>query len=170
MLKSSLARHINACSCADRLGRTFATSAKLFKEKALPPRRKVTDDEIEESFLKGSGPGGQKINKTSSAVQLKHVPTGIVVKSQETRSREQNRKLARQILGEKLDEMEKGDSSRTAIKAERARVKKASASKKKNRKYRQLDEEKAAQDGVNERQEAPETTESAGSDKQQTPP
>jgi protein subunit release factor B len=98
-----------------------------------------------ESFLKGSGPGGQKINKTSSAVQLKHLPTGIVVKCQETRSRDQNRKLARRILSEKLDEMEKGDESRTAIKTERARTKKASAAKKARRKYKRLDEERAAQ-------------------------
>jgi protein subunit release factor B len=116
----------------------FPTTVQL--EKALPPRRKITDDEIEESFLKGSGPGGQKINKTSSAVQLKHLPTGIVVKSQETRSREQNRKLARQVLGEKLDAIEKGEQSRTAIKTERARVKKASANKKTKRKYRKLAE------------------------------
>lgn len=111
-------------------------------EKPLPPRRKIEESEIEESFLKGTGPGGQKINKTSSAVQLKHIPSGIVVKSQATRSREQNRKYARQILGEKLDEIEKGSESRTAIKTERARTKKASRDKKARRKYRKLAEEK----------------------------
>ncbi|KAK6436534.1 hypothetical protein LTR95_007275 [Oleoguttula sp. CCFEE 5521] len=116
----------------------------ILLEKALPPRRKITEDEISEVFLKGSGPGGQKINKTSSAVQLKHLPTGIVVKCQETRSREQNRKFARQILGEKLDEIEKGGESRTAIKAERARSKKASADKKTRRKYKKLAEGKEA--------------------------
>jgi len=111
-------------------------------EKPLPPRQVITEGEITESFLRGTGPGGQKINKTSSAVQLKHLPTGIVVKCQGTRSREQNRKDARRLLGEKLEEIEKGDQSRTAIKAERARTKKASASKKTKRKYRKLDEEK----------------------------
>jgi len=111
-------------------------------EKPLPPRRVITEAEIAESFLRGTGPGGQKINKTSSAVQLKHLPTGIVVKCQGTRSREQNRKDARRLLGEKLEEIEKGDQSRTAIKAERARIKKASASKKTKRKYRKLDEGK----------------------------
>lgn len=126
--------------------RAYSPSALLL-EKALPPRRKITEDEIEEYFLKGSGPGGQKINKTSSAVQLKHLPTGIVVKSQETRSRQQNRKLARQILSEKLDEMEKGSESRTAIKTERARAKKASANKKSNRKYRKLAESKEGEAG-----------------------
>lgn len=123
--------------------RAFTISAAT-NEKQLPPRRKITDDEITESFLRGTGPGGQKINKTSCAVQLKHLATGIVVKSQHTRSREQNRKFARLLLGEKLDELEKGEDSRTAIKTERARVKKASANKKTKRKYKKLDEAKAA--------------------------
>jgi protein subunit release factor B len=126
--------------------RAFTTSAATH-EKALPPRRKILDNEITESFLRGTGPGGQKINKTSCAVQLKHLATGIVVKSQHTRSREQNRKYARLLLGEKLDELEKGEDSRTAIKTERARVKKASANKKSKRKYKKLDEAKAAADG-----------------------
>lgn len=127
--------------------RAFTSSIPVF-EKALPPRRKITDDEITESFLRGTGPGGQKINKTSCAVQLKHLATGIVVKSQHTRSREQNRKFARLMLGERLDELEKGDQSRTAIKTERARVKKASANKKTKRKYKKLAEEKAAAAGA----------------------
>lgn len=125
--------------------RCFSTQPSLL-EKPLPPRPKIIETEIEEAFLKGSGPGGQKINKTSSAVQIKHLPSGIVVKSQETRSRPQNRKLARQILAEKLDQLEKGDESRTAIKSERATKKKASASKKTRRKYKKLDGEKAAGD------------------------
>lgn len=81
-------------------------------------------------------------NKTSSAVQIRHTATGIVVKNQETRSREQNRKLARRILAEKLEELEKGSESRTAIKTERARSKKASRDKKARRKYRKLEEGK----------------------------
>lgn len=126
--------------------RAFTISAATH-EKALPPRRKILDNEITESFLRGTGPGGQKINKTSCAVQLKHLATGIVVKSQHTRSREQNRKFARLLLGEKLDELEKGEDSRTAIKLERARTKKASANKKTKRKYKKLDEAKAAAEG-----------------------
>ena len=126
--------------------RAFTVSTATH-EKALPPRRKINDNEVSESFLRGTGPGGQKINKTSCAVQLKHLATGIVVKSQHTRSREQNRKFARLLLGERLDQLEKGDESRTAIKTERARVKKASASKKTKRKYKKLDEAKAAAEG-----------------------
>ncbi|KAK0249639.1 hypothetical protein LTR91_010608 [Friedmanniomyces endolithicus] len=129
--------------------RAFSASP-LSLDKALPPRPKILESDLVEAFLRGSGPGGQKINKTSCAVQLKHIPTGIVVKCQETRSRELNRKFARQILAEKLDVLEKGDESRSAIKGERARVKKASASKKAKRKYRKLDEEKGGieQDGA----------------------
>lgn len=76
----------------------------------------------------------QKQNKTSSAVQLKHLPTGIVVKSQATRSRSQNRKIARKILAEKLEFMERGPESRLGALAERDRKKKASKSKKAKRK------------------------------------
>jgi len=53
----------------------------------------------------GRGPGGQAINKTNSSVSLVHVPTGIRIQSQPTRSREQNRVAARHILSERLDEL-----------------------------------------------------------------
>jgi protein subunit release factor B len=130
-----------------RLATRAFTATATACEKALPPRRKILDHEVTEAFLRGSGPGGQKINKTSCAVQLKHLATGIVVKSQHTRSREQNRKFARLLLGEKLDALEKGEDSRTAIKLDRARTKKASANKKTKRKYKKLEEAKAAADG-----------------------
>ncbi|KAF6837223.1 peptidyl-trna hydrolase domain protein [Colletotrichum musicola] len=123
----------------------FSTSpSALVKKHQMPPRPKPPpDSEIEESYLKGSGPGGQKINKTSSAVQLKHIPTGIVVKSQATRSRSQNRKIARELLAQKIDDLQNGDQSRSAIVGEVKRKKAASAAKKSKRKYRKLEEEKA---------------------------
>jgi hypothetical protein len=77
-------------------------------------------------------------NKTNSAVQLKHIPTGLVVKCQETRSREQNRDRARQLLARKLDEIQNGADGVLATVARRNSNKKASAAKKKRRKYRQL--------------------------------
>lgn len=61
-----------------------------------------------------------------------------MVKSQATRSRSQNRKIARQNLAEKIEELEKGPESRTALKAEIKRKQKASKSKKARRKYRAL--------------------------------
>ncbi|RMD41481.1 hypothetical protein DV735_g3664, partial [Chaetothyriales sp. CBS 134920] len=88
----------------------------------------LPDASIRYVALKGSGPGGQAINKTNSAIQMTHVPTGIVVKSQATRSKSQNYKIARRILAEKVEE--------------RKRAKKKSAEKKKRRKYRRLAEEK----------------------------
>lgn len=123
--------------------RTFHSSAVLH-EKPLPPRRIIPESEIIENFLKGSGPGGQKINKTSSAVQLKHIPTGIVVKYQDTRSRAQNRKTARKLLQDRVEELELGDEARTRVKAREKSKKKASSDKKKRRKYRALE---AGKDG-----------------------
>ncbi|KAL8882026.1 MAG: hypothetical protein Q9192_007666 [Flavoplaca navasiana] len=119
----------------------------------LPPRIVVSEDDIQESFLKGSGPGGQKINKTSSAVQLKHLPTGIVVKSQATRSRSQNRSIARRLLSDKLEDAEKGSESRTALKAESERKKKASMAKKARRKHRSQ-HDPSGEDGTSSHQNA----------------
>ncbi|KHN95815.1 peptidyl-tRNA hydrolase domain protein [Metarhizium album ARSEF 1941] len=124
-----------ACLLTARL-----STLPALRSKPLPPRpRPPPDADIQESFLKGSGPGGQKINKTNSAVQLKHIPTGIVVKSQATRSRSQNRKHARELLAQKLDDLLHGDQSRSSIVGEVRRKKAASAAKKSRRKYRKLD-------------------------------
>ncbi|KAF1997185.1 hypothetical protein P154DRAFT_524995 [Amniculicola lignicola CBS 123094] len=128
------------------LPRAFtATSLQLSKQ--MPPRRVILDNEIIENFLRGSGPGGQKINKTSCAVQLKHLPTGIVVKCQETRSRQQNRKIARRLLGDRLEELELGEESRTAVKGREKSKKKKSAEKKRKRKYRALEGKEAGGEG-----------------------
>ena len=86
-------------------------------------------------------------NKTSSAVQLKHIPTGTVIKSQATRSRSQNRKIARRLLAEKIEAVEKGSESRTALKADIKKKKKASKSKKARRKHRALQVENSNNDG-----------------------
>ncbi|KAK9892893.1 hypothetical protein WA026_022575 [Henosepilachna vigintioctopunctata] len=71
----------------------------------------LIDEELEEKFVRGSGPGGQKINKTASAVFLKHLPTGIFVKCQQSRSLDQNRKTARGLLTTKLDNHFNGENS-----------------------------------------------------------
>jgi protein subunit release factor B len=59
--------------------------------------------DVEERFIRGTGPGGQKINKTSSTVCLRHRPTGIEVRCQRERSQAANRELAWLELGEKLE-------------------------------------------------------------------
>ncbi|KAF4624702.1 hypothetical protein G7Y89_g13466 [Cudoniella acicularis] len=123
---------------------------KKMPDKPAPP----PEDEFTEAFLKGSGPGGQKINKTSSAVQLRHLPTGIVLKVQAHRSRSQNRKLARQMLAERIEVLEKGKESRVAVVGEKKRKKKSSATKKSKRKYRLLDEAKAKEKAAEEDEDA----------------
>ncbi|KAE8354789.1 RF-1 domain-containing protein [Aspergillus coremiiformis] len=139
LLRTLIPRNFASHSQPVALLRCFTITSHL-TEKPLPPRLKINDADLTVSYLKGSGPGGQKINKTSSAVQLIHKPTGLVVKSQATRSRSQNEKIARQLLADKIEHLEKGEQSRTAIKADRARKKKASKMKKSRRKYRNLEE------------------------------
>lgn len=69
-----------------------------------------------------------------------------MVKCQETRSRTQNRKIARNQLALRIDEMENGESSRNAALAAFKKRKADSATKKKKRKYKKLDEDKATED------------------------
>ena len=63
----------------------------------------ITPDTLIEKFILGSGKGGQKVNKTANCVYLKHIPTGIEIKCQESRSRELNRFLAKRSLCDALD-------------------------------------------------------------------
>ncbi|KAI4753131.1 hypothetical protein E4T52_14691 [Aureobasidium sp. EXF-3400] len=139
--------------------RVFFSTTTSLSQKPLPPRPTILESDITEAFLKGTGPGGQKINKTSSAVQLKHLPTGLVIKCQETRSRSQNRKIARRILAERIEVLVMGDDSRAALKAEREKKKKASKNKKARRKYRKLDDDNEAELDSDETTETIETDE-----------
>ncbi|TRY56287.1 hypothetical protein DNTS_002304 [Danionella cerebrum] len=84
----------------------------------------LVEDELREQFVRGSGPGGQATNKTSNCVVLKHIPSGIVVKCHATRSVEQNRKCAREILKEKLEILTKGEESELLKLREESIVKK----------------------------------------------
>jgi protein subunit release factor B len=81
----------------DRLGK----DDKALKQEMS--RLGVREEDIIESFVRSSGPGGQKVNKTSTRVYLKHIPTGIEVKCQKERSQAQNRYLARRILLKKIE-------------------------------------------------------------------
>ena len=62
----------------------------------------VREEDLEERFVLGSGAGGQKLNKTSSAVSLRHAPSGLAVKVQVSRSREINRWMARRTIAERV--------------------------------------------------------------------
>ena len=92
-------------------------------------------------------------NKTSCAVQLRHIPTNTIIKCQASRSQSQNRKVARQLLADKVEAVEKGSESRNALKAETKSRKKASKTKKARRKYKSRDDE--SEDSTRESQSVP---------------
>jgi protein subunit release factor B len=71
----------------------------------------ITEATLQEKFVRGSGSGGQKINKTSNCVFLKHLPTGVCIKCQMDRSREMNRFLARRELCTQLEMIRDGKAS-----------------------------------------------------------
>lgn len=88
----------------------MATDAKdmtALEKKMLALR--VRDEDIIESFIRSSGPGGQNVNKTATCVYLKHLPTGLEVKCQRQRSQVLNRNLARHILLSKIENRIKHD-------------------------------------------------------------
>jgi len=84
----------------------------------------IATNDLVEKFVLGSGPGGQKVNKTASCVYIKHVPTGIEIKCRRSRARELNRFLARRELCERLEERIRGEQSRRQQEIERIRRRK----------------------------------------------
>ncbi|WWD17148.1 hypothetical protein CI109_101585 [Kwoniella shandongensis] len=137
---------------------------KLNRILARQRRIEIPESELDEKFVKG----GQAINKTNSSVSLTHIPTGIRVQAQPTRSREENRKVARKILAERLEvlratggnhieqlevdvtdrkglrkveEMKLSENyTKAEIKAEKERRRKANRAKKAKRKYGKVEE------------------------------
>lgn len=106
-----------------RLVRCFSTKPTL------------SESDLIEKYVRGSGPGGQATNKTSNAVDLRHIPTGTRVWCHQTRSLEINRHIARKIMVDKLDVLYNGTESKLAKKIEKVQKKKASRAKKARKKY-----------------------------------
>jgi len=98
----------------------------------------VKEEDLRETFVRSSGPGGQKVNKTSSCVFLMHIPTGLSVKCQQERSRELNRFLARRILLDRIERIKKGKASLQRQKVEKIRRQKKRRSKKAKEKVLRL--------------------------------
>ncbi len=106
---------------------TFAVSPE--KQRLLSEQMKtldVTENEIRESFIRSSGKGGQHVNKSSTCVQLVHLPTGIEVKCMKDRSQSINRFLARRELLEKIAAA-RGLPTKAGLEADRIRKQKSRA-------------------------------------------
>ncbi|MAT30849.1 MAG: peptide chain release factor-like protein [Verrucomicrobia bacterium] len=95
----------------------------------------ILEDDLIERFIRGTGHGGQKINKTSSCVYLQHQPSGIEIKCQAQRSREMNRFLARREICDRIEEIEKGRRSKRQQQIEKIRRQK----RRRSRRQRQRD-------------------------------
>lgn len=102
------------------------TEKHLAKAKEL----KIYPKDIEESFVLGSGAGGQKINKTASCVLLRHTPTGTEVRCQKHREQSKNRLSAYKLLFNKIEFNIKGVESEKAKKIHKLRKQKQRRSKK----------------------------------------
>ena len=89
----------------------------------------IREEDIEESFVRSGGRGGQHVNKTSTCVYLRHAPTGTEVKCQEGRSQGLNRYRARVLLVSKIDERLRGEESRERQRIEKIRRQKRKRSK-----------------------------------------
>lgn len=146
----------------------FSTSSPLYQfvpDKSLQP--KLNEDDLEEQFVQGSGPGGQNVNRLQNCVVLKHLPTGnrlfvliyvanwflilgLIVRCHQDRLQQRNRKLARQLLLDKLDRHLNGDQAVSAQKERYILARKESIAKR-NAELRQL--KKAYKDAISIRKE-----------------
>ncbi|UCE42013.1 MAG: peptide chain release factor-like protein [Candidatus Aminicenantes bacterium] len=109
--------------------------ARVSKEKQNALQEKMVslgihEKDIMEKFIRSSGKGGQKVNKTSTCVYLKHLPTGIEVKCQRERYQAINRYLARKILVDKVEAMIRGKESEEQQKIAKIRRQKRKRSQK----------------------------------------
>lgn len=101
----------------------------------------LDEKDLAEKFIRGSGPGGQAINKLSTNVQLTHIPTGTKVTCQETRSRDRNRELARRRMSLTLEKLVRGERGGSRIDRQIEKERKRKMNKKKKQKKRQKEKE-----------------------------
>ena len=131
----------------------FPMSVSKEKQDELAKRMQhlgIKEEDLIEKFILGSGKGGQKMNKTSSCVYLKHLPTGLEIKCQKDRSREQNRFLARRDLCDRIQEMLSLEKTQKQQAAEKIRRQKKRRTRKQQEKM--LEEKKQRGDTKKMRQ------------------
>ena len=117
---------------------------KLTRTAMLAMREK----DLSEHFTKGGGRGGQKVNKTSNCVHLHHIPTGTIVKCHATRSLADNRRIAREIMQGRLEELVLGPASKNAQRRAKLRKRKAKTRKRVAAKYGEQAEQEEEVDDV----------------------
>ena len=118
------------------------------KDKELTQKKKmqqlgINEADIRERFIRCGGRGGQKLNKTSTCVYLKHLPSGIEVKCQKTRYQRLNRFLARRILIEKIEQQISGRKSKEKQRIAKIRRQKRKRSKRAKEKLLKLKKHRA---------------------------
>ncbi|KAJ3143197.1 hypothetical protein HK101_003167 [Irineochytrium annulatum] len=104
----------------------------------------LRDQDLEEKYVKGSGPGGQKINKRANCVQLVHIPTGVRAESQRFRDLTSNRKEARKLLTLKLDDLFNGSLSKRGVKQAKEQKRKKKQAQRTGKKKREKEDVAAA--------------------------
>lgn len=114
------------------------TSATDFASRLA--RLGLSADDIEESFARSSGPGGQHVNKVSTAVTLRHAPSGVAVTVQDSRSQAMNRQLARERLLATLEEARRAEKAEA--RAAREKIRRQNRPRPKGVKRRILDNKK----------------------------
>jgi len=118
----------------------FGVSAE--KERALEARLRalhIHEEDLEETFIRSSGPGGPHVNKTSTCVRLVHRPTGLSVKVQTSRSQGLNRFLARRLLADHLEQHLHGEESPQAPQRDKIRRQKQRRVRRTKQKLRERD-------------------------------
>ena len=111
------------------MGESFISPEKIRDLENKMKDLGIQEKDIEEKFIRAQGRGGQKVNKTSSCVYLKHIPTGVEVKCQKARMQVMNRFFARRILANMIEELLLGGSSSKAKKIDKARKQKQKRTK-----------------------------------------
>ena len=106
------------------------------KVRSLVDGARSFEEDLEESFILGGGPGGQKTNKTSNVVRLEHGPSGLAVRCGETRSRETNRWLARRMLAELI--LEREQKRKSAARQQREKIRRQKRRRSRRQKQRML--------------------------------